>query len=117
MAAYHRVYDSRHLQADWQEPESAPVAVIEYRLPFLCTRHFLGSGRVWSIRPPGATNSTQQGRHTAVMWAVAAITAKLHDRLHSTHHSNILHTHRRASLAVDCDTDRKFGTAPASVFH
>jgi len=34
MAAYRRVYDSRHLQADWQEPESAPMAVIEYRLPF-----------------------------------------------------------------------------------
>jgi len=24
MAAYHRVYDSRHLQADYQEPGSAP---------------------------------------------------------------------------------------------
>ena len=24
MAAYRRVYDSRHLQADWQEPGSAP---------------------------------------------------------------------------------------------
>jgi len=24
MAAYHRVYDSRHLQADCQEPGSAP---------------------------------------------------------------------------------------------
>jgi len=24
MAAYRRVYDSRHLQADCQEPESAP---------------------------------------------------------------------------------------------
>ena len=24
MAAYHRVYDSRHLQADCQEPRSAP---------------------------------------------------------------------------------------------
>ena len=33
MAAYRRVYDSRHLQADCQEPGSAPV--IEYGLPLL----------------------------------------------------------------------------------
>jgi len=32
MAAYRRVYDSRHLQADCQEPGSA--LVIEYGLPF-----------------------------------------------------------------------------------
>ena len=31
MAAYRRVYDSRHLQADCKEPESA--LVIEYGLP------------------------------------------------------------------------------------
>jgi len=30
MAAYRRVYDSRHLQADCQEPGSAPV--IEYEV-------------------------------------------------------------------------------------
>ena len=36
MAAYRRVYDSRHLQADCQEPGSAPepyARVIEYGLP------------------------------------------------------------------------------------
>jgi len=36
MAAYRRVYDSHHLQADCQEPESAPGtlrSVIEYGLP------------------------------------------------------------------------------------
>ena len=40
MAAYRRVYDSRHLQADYQEPGSAPEPyarslrlVIEYGLP------------------------------------------------------------------------------------
>jgi len=36
MAAYRRVYDSRHLQADWQEPGSAPepyAPAIEYGLP------------------------------------------------------------------------------------
>jgi len=38
MAAYRRVYDSRHLQADRQEPGSAPKtetlrSVIEYGLP------------------------------------------------------------------------------------
>jgi len=35
MAAYCRVYDSRHLQADCQEPGSAPelCSVIEYGLP------------------------------------------------------------------------------------
>jgi len=31
MAAYRRVYDSRHLQADCQEPGSAPE--LEYGLP------------------------------------------------------------------------------------
>jgi len=36
MAAYRRVYDSRHLQADCQEPGSAPEPEygIEYGLPF-----------------------------------------------------------------------------------
>ena len=36
MAAYRRVYNSRHLQADCQEPGSAPEplrSVIEYGLP------------------------------------------------------------------------------------
>ena len=37
MAAYHRVYDSRHLQADYQEPGSAAEpyirSVIKYGLP------------------------------------------------------------------------------------
>ena len=36
MAAYRRVYDSRHLQADCQEPGSAPepyALVIEYGIP------------------------------------------------------------------------------------
>jgi len=37
MAAYRRVYDSRHLQADCQAPGSAPdvCSVIEYELPLL----------------------------------------------------------------------------------
>ena len=37
MAAYLRVYDSRHLQADYQEPGSSPEprSVIECGLPFL----------------------------------------------------------------------------------
>ena len=37
MAAYRRVYDSRHLQADCQEPRSGSGAlrsVIDYGLPF-----------------------------------------------------------------------------------
>jgi len=36
MAAYRRVYDSRHMQADCQEPGSAPepyAELIEYGLP------------------------------------------------------------------------------------
>jgi len=40
MAAYRPVYDSRHLQADCQEPGSAPEpyrSVIEYGLPFLAS--------------------------------------------------------------------------------
>ena len=38
MAAYRRVYDSRHLQADCQEPGSAPgpYVRIEYGRPFQC---------------------------------------------------------------------------------
>ena len=38
MAAYRQVYDSRHLQADYQELGSAPGtlrSVIEYWLPLL----------------------------------------------------------------------------------
>ena len=40
MAAYRRVYDSRHLQADCQEPGSAPEpgtlrSAIEYGLPLI----------------------------------------------------------------------------------
>ena len=34
MAAYRRVYDSRHLQADCQEPGSAPEPY-EYGLPLV----------------------------------------------------------------------------------
>jgi len=41
MAAYRRVYDSRHLQADCQEPGSAKFgtlrSAIEYGLPFYHT--------------------------------------------------------------------------------
>ena len=39
MAAYCRVYDSRHVQADCQEPESAPepTLLIEYGLSFIHT--------------------------------------------------------------------------------
>jgi len=35
MAAYRRVYDSRHLQADCHEPGSAPEPYARYGLPFL----------------------------------------------------------------------------------
>ena len=35
MAAYRRVYDSRHRQADCQEPGSAPEAYSRYGVPFL----------------------------------------------------------------------------------
>ena len=42
MAAYRRVYDSRHLQADCEEPGSAPEptlrSVIEHGLPSLFTQ-------------------------------------------------------------------------------
>ena len=42
MAVYRRVYDSRHLQADCQEPESAPEAYallpsMGYLFPFIVT--------------------------------------------------------------------------------
>jgi len=38
MAAYRRVYDSRHLHAGCQEPGSAPErSLIEYGLPFTFT--------------------------------------------------------------------------------
>jgi len=32
MAAYHQVYDSHHLQADFQEPGSAPEPYTRYRV-------------------------------------------------------------------------------------
>ena len=32
MAAYRRVYDSCHLQADWKEPGSAPDPTLRYRV-------------------------------------------------------------------------------------
>ena len=35
MAAYHRVYDSRHLQADCQEPGSAPVPYARSSMGYL----------------------------------------------------------------------------------
>jgi len=44
MAAYRRVYDSRHLQADCQEPGSAPESYArqsEYGLPFLTRQNAL----------------------------------------------------------------------------
>jgi len=51
MAAYRRVYDSRHLQADCKEPRSAPGTLrlaIEYglALPLLFTRHGSELGRL-----------------------------------------------------------------------
>jgi len=49
MAAYRWVYDSRHLQADYQEPGSAPepFAQIEYGLPLntFFTSHIVGCWR------------------------------------------------------------------------
>ena len=49
MAAYRRVYDSRHLQADCQEPESCSSgtlrSVIEYGLPL----PFLAAFNVFTI--------------------------------------------------------------------
>jgi len=45
MAAYRRVYDSRHLQADCQERGSA--SVIEYGLPFLWLKlRYFGHRRI-----------------------------------------------------------------------
>ena len=46
MAAYHRVYDSRHLQADCQAPGSAPEPIrsaLKYGqpLPFSFLLHYL----------------------------------------------------------------------------
>ena len=53
MAAYRRVYDSRHLQADCQEPGSAPepyARVIEYGLAlhllYTTVRHLSGAAVV-----------------------------------------------------------------------
>ena len=51
MAAYRRVYHSRHLQAECQEPGSAPRtlrSVIEYGLPLPC---------VLSLRTPNALDA------------------------------------------------------------
>jgi len=38
MAAYRRVYDSRHLQADCQEPGSAPEPYARFTVVFKITR-------------------------------------------------------------------------------
>jgi len=44
MAAYRRVYDSHHLQADCQEPGSAlEPYTIEYGLPFLTKQQKAGN--------------------------------------------------------------------------
>ena len=40
MAAYRRVYDSRHLHADCQEPGSAPEPYARYGLPFFLTAFY-----------------------------------------------------------------------------
>ena len=70
MAAYRRVYDSRHLQADCQEPGSAPEgtlhSVIEYGLPLafllpvigLCL--YLLPGVIISMPRPGMCLSYEQ---------------------------------------------------------
>ena len=51
MAAYCRVYDSRHLQADCQEPGSAPSnRVIEYGLPLPFYTFVLFSAGVERVR-------------------------------------------------------------------
>jgi len=43
MAPHRRVYDSRHLQADCQEPGSAPElrSAVEYGLPLLMQHYYL----------------------------------------------------------------------------
>jgi len=42
MAAYHRVYDPRHLQADCQEPGSAPDRTLGNRVWATFTFFYLG---------------------------------------------------------------------------
>ena len=51
MAAYRRVYDSRHLQADCQEPGSAPYGL---PLPFLLGHAQTCRGRYFQSYPLGA---------------------------------------------------------------
>ena len=44
MAAYHRVHDSRHLQADCQEPGSAPEPYARSSsMGYLFSRHMVGA--------------------------------------------------------------------------
>jgi len=67
MAAYRRVFDSRHLQADCQEPGSAPEPVIEYGLPVPFMRvcrldQTLGKPGAWMV-----TTENEKQRLTVVV--------------------------------------------------
>jgi len=57
MAAYRRVYDSRHLQADCEEPRSAPDSgtlrsAIEYGLPLPFTYEQFPHPTTFSLDTP-----------------------------------------------------------------
>ena len=64
MAAYRRVYDSRHLQADCQEPGSAPESgtlrsVIEHGLPFMVRVGVTALVLMFFYKPPPFTAIVQ----------------------------------------------------------
>jgi len=48
MAAYRRIYDSRHLQADCQEPGSAPETTVGNRVWANCTFYVFNN---YALRP------------------------------------------------------------------
>jgi len=77
MAAYRRVYDSRHLQADYQEPGSAPEPYArQSSMGYLCLFTFtMGAS---ALRDPwDASFLTLEIVGTKFIWSAATLTTGL----------------------------------------
>ena len=73
MAAYHRVYDSHHLQADCQEPGSAPEPYLGNRVWATFTFFMFQCSLQWCPvkTSPMLTLPSQNGRHA--LWVLAVL--------------------------------------------
>ena len=67
MAAYRRVYDSRHLQADCQEPGSAPNPMLSNRA--WATFTFYLSTELMGVAGRRVACSEQQPTGTLLVWS------------------------------------------------